>query len=395
MSDVIMLATARIDNPYSSTAVSLAKEFAKENRVFFVENPFTIKDVISKKKKFSAKPKLFSKGNYATEVVPNFWKVTSPPVLSINWLPEGIIYNSLSRVNERIFFTVIKKLLNDFNIRKFILFNVFNPFFGLNFPNWFCPDLSIYYSVDSISNAKYFSKHGVPKENKMLKTYDVVLATSKPIYEKIKLINSNAFYLPNGADYNLFRKELDIKKIPADLQLISEPRAIYIGNIDSRIDIELIEQLLVEKPFINIVFLGPVNSKGFSRLKNYENLFTLGSKKIEELPSYLKFCQCAIIPFVRNGFTRSIYPLKINEYLASGMPTVTTDFSDSMIEFEEIISVCSSHKTFISSVEEGVKDDVDSLKTERIKYASNNSWESRTKQFWNIINSSSNQNNKN
>lgn len=395
MSDVIMLATARIDNPYSSTAVSLAKEFAKENRVFFVENPFTIKDVISKKKKFSAKPKLFSKGNYATEVVPNFWKVTSPPVLSINWLPEGIIYNSLSRVNERIFFTVIKKLLNDFNIRKFILFNVFNPFFGLNFPNWFCPDLSIYYSVDSISNAKYFSKHGVPKENKMLKTYDVVLATSKPIYEKIKLINSNAFYLPNGADYNLFRKELDIKKIPADLQLISEPRAIYIGNIDSRIDIELIEQLLVEKPFINIVFLGPVNSKGFSMLKNYENLFTLGSKKIEELPSYLKFCQCAIIPFVRNGFTRSIYPLKINEYLASGMPTVTTDFSDSMIEFEEIISVCSSHKTFISSVEEGVKDDVDSLKTERIKYASNNSWESRTKQFWNIINSSSNQNNKN
>ena len=386
MSDIIMLATARIDNPYSSTAVSLAKEFAKNNRVFFVENPFTFRDIFSKNKRVLSKSEEISQQEYATQIDDNLWRITSDTVLSINWLPEGELYNYLSKINEKIFFRVIKNLIDDFKINQFILFNIFNPFYTLNFPKWFCPELSIYYSVDSISDAKYFSKHGVPKENRMLQTFDLVLATSKPIYEKIKLINKNAYYLPNGADFSLFGENLGVPKaIPEDLKAIPEPRAIYIGNIDFRIDIELIEQLLIEKPKINLVFIGPINSKDISMLEKYENLYMLGSRRIEMLPSYLKFCQCAIIPFIRNGFTKSIYPLKINEYLANGMPTVTTAFSDSMIEFENIISVCNSSKDFINAVEKGVIEDSESLKIERIKYASNNSWESRAKQFWEII----------
>lgn len=386
MVDIIMLATARVDNSYSSTAVSLAKEFAKKHRVFFIENPYTLKDILSNKQRTIPTSEITAVSKYAVEIQKNLWKIKSDTVLSINWLPEGVVYNLLSRINEMIFFKVVKKLLKDFDVKEFVLFNVFNPFYCKNKPDWFQPVLNVYYSVDSISDAKYFSKHGVQKEREVLEKYDIAFATSMPIYNKIKLLNSNSFYLPNGADFDLFNKALSEDLIiPVDLENIPVPRAIYIGNIDSRIDVTLIENLLINSPQINIVFIGPVNSKKIKDLKKYKNMVLLGVKGIELLPSYLKYCQCAIIPFVKNGFTKSIYPLKINEYLASGIPTVTTNFSDSMKDFENIISTCDSSVDFIEAVVEAVSCTDKARAIKGVNYASKSSWASRGKQFWNVV----------
>src|SRR5437899_564247 len=134
--DIIILALSRWDGPYSSTAFSMAKEIAKTNRVFYIDNPFTIKDLIFE---FRSDPiqrrwkaLLFRKnifhdiGNANQKLI----SVTTPLALPINFLPEGKIYNWLSKLNDWFFFKGVKQLMNAYNIKDFIFLNVFNPFYA-------------------------------------------------------------------------------------------------------------------------------------------------------------------------------------------------------------------------------------------------------------------------
>lgn len=385
--DIIILATARINNPYSSTAVSLANEFSKKHRVFFIENPFTIKDILFDRNAKNHNEHMWS-SKYSTQVNTNLWKINTPSVLSINWLSEGVVYDFLAKINERIFFSTVKKMLYDFKIKDFILLNIFNPYYFTKSPGWFTPALRIYYSVDSMSDTKYFSKHGVPKEVEILKQYDLAFATSKNLLDNISKYNKNAYYLPNAADYELFSSTVtNDLPIPDDLKGVPQPRVVYVGNIDFRIDIQLLLKLVKEYPQLNIVFIGPVGSKDIEKIKN-ENFYFLGSKKTSDLPSYLKYCQCAIIPFLKNGFTKSIYPLKINEYLAAGLPTVTTSFSNSMDEFTEVVEISDSPESFVNSVVDSIDKNSSTFVKQRQIFAFRNSWESRSKNFLEIVNSS-------
>jgi len=63
-----------------------------------------------------------------------------------------------------------------------------------------------------------------------------------------------------------------------------------------------------------------------------------GPKKVQDLPAYLKTFSLGIIPFIKNQFTKGIYPLKINEYLAAGIPVVSTNFGY-LEDFETIINI--------------------------------------------------------
>ena len=90
----------------------------------------------------------------------------------------------------------------------------------------------------------------------------------------------------------------------------------------------------------------------------------------------------AIIPFVKNEFTHNIYPLKINEYLAAGLPVVSTDFSD-LTDFKEVISIA-DQKDFTSKLSIVIADQQDASLS-RIQMAKSNDWSARAEQFEKIL----------
>jgi 3-deoxy-D-arabino-heptulosonate 7-phosphate (DAHP) synthase len=93
----------------------------------------------------------------------------------------------------------------------------------------------------------------------------------------------------------------------------------YIGSLDFRVDYDLLETLIQKRSEYEFMFIGRVmDQRNCERLSAYSNVQFLGSKQPEELPVLLSQIDVAIIPFVKNEFTRNIYPLKINEYLAAG-----------------------------------------------------------------------------
>ena len=115
------------------------------------------------------------------------------------------------------------------------------------------------------------------------------------------------------------------------------------------------------------------------------NVIFAGARNISELPAYLQYFDCTIIPYRKNILTRSIYPLKINEYLAAGKPVVATDFSEDICSFHETAYITSTSEQFIAAIDVAINDDDAEKKQQRVDVAALNSWSERVEQFWNII----------
>src|SRR5688572_20773037 len=164
--DIVMLALPRWDGPYSSTAFSLARELSRNNRVFYIDNPYTWKDIFTRYKTPQLQRRLkdlLAGRNCITNQTDEgrqLYCVTTPPSLPCNFLPSGDIYDVFSSWNDRIFFRALRRLFRQFAINDFLFVNVYNPFYGRSFPDFFSPRLFGYYSVDNIGRSLYVSKHG-------------------------------------------------------------------------------------------------------------------------------------------------------------------------------------------------------------------------------------------
>src|SRR5690606_26971458 len=95
------------------------------------------------------------------------------------------------------------------------------------------------------------------------------------------------------------------------------------------------------------------------------NLVFAGSRKPEELPAYLRQFDCCIIPYLKNTLTRSIYPLKINEYLAAGRPVVATRFSEDIYAFRPVAEIADSHDAFLDAIDTAIADNSTERQKER------------------------------
>src|SRR5690606_20867701 len=300
------------DSEFSSASISLAKEFSKSNKVFYIDNPFTIKDFIlefnSPKIKHRRRALLFGKQIYRPIIQgsDNLIAVTPKLVSPINWLPKGSLYKWFSRVNNKVIIASIRKILKDFSIKDYILFNSFNPFYGIDIPRDIRPIISIYQSRDDISESPYVKKHGIIMENRAISQADYVFATSLGLIKKIAPDDKKIHYLPNAAEVSIFNESFSKLKRPRELENIKDKKIIgYTGNICHRINYDLLKTIAENNLDKIILLVGPINNQAFfnMRLNKMPNIITTGPKSIYDLPAYLKYIDCAIIPFLCNELT--------------------------------------------------------------------------------------------
>ncbi len=54
------------------------------------------------------------------------------------------------------------------------------------------------------------------------------------------------------------------------------------------------------------------------------NIHLLGTRPYAQLPAVLRAADAGLIPYARNALTESVFPMKVYEYLAAGLPVVAT-----------------------------------------------------------------------
>lgn len=386
-----MTSMSRWDGAVSSASISLAKVFCRTNDVYYIDYPYSWADMIRERKLSSVEKRLpallWGKNNliHLKEQPGNLLAITPKAVLPIFSLPEGLIYDKASHYNNKIVAGLVKRIAKQQKISNYIFINSFNPTYLSNIDRYLSPVLSIYHSRDAIEEVK---GHGLRKENECVKTYDMAMATSKQLCRNISNRNQKTVhYFPNGGDVQLFKTALEQNLAkPKELENITTAIIGYTGALAQREDYRLIEKIAKANPDKTIVFVGPRKDKEFTdiNLDAIPNILFTGAKKINELPAYLQYFDCAIIPFLKNNLTGGIYPLKINEYLAAGKSVITTDFSEDINSFKDHISIAATHDDFLKAIAPAIGNNSTEKKQERLKVALSNSWEKRSELFWDI-----------
>jgi teichuronic acid biosynthesis glycosyltransferase TuaH len=394
-SDIIIFSLSRWDAPYSSPSFSLAREFAKNNNVFYIDHPFSIKDFLLNYRTPAIKSRkqalLWGKNIYQkSEKYPGRLTMVTPRLtLPINFLPNGFLYSALARFNDKVVFDTIRQVIRDFNISKFIFFNAFDPYFCRDFPADIRPLKKVYQSMDDLTEVPYTAKHGERLEEDIIRKFDVTLTTSQELRRLKLAFSDQVFFHPNAADFSSFQRALS-EKFPRPEELIpAEGRKVigYTGNIESRIDYELLKAVIENHSDKVVAMIGPLTTAEHKTigLSEYPNVILTGAKKIDELPIYLQYVDCAIIPFKKNKLTRSIYPLKINEYLAAGRPVVATDFSEDIVGFGDVIYLAADNEEFIGLIDRAIAENAPDKIRARTLVANQNTWTARVERFWEIL----------
>ena len=101
-------------------------------------------------------------------------------------------------------------------------------------------------------------------------------------------------------------------------------------------DFELLSGVARARPGWSFVMLGPVVKIDEESLPRAANIHYLGSKSYAELPRYASGWDVALLPFARNESTEFISPTKTPEYLAAGLPVVSTSIRDVVRPYQEL-----------------------------------------------------------
>lgn len=374
--DIVCFSLSRWDAHISSPAASLAKELAKNNRVFYIEHPYSYKDYITQ-------------GRAYKEYTDDNVKVITPPlVYPINFLPEGKLYNRLSTINNSILLKTLRKTLVQHNIKQYLFINFFDPFFLRNIPADIKPVRFIYQCMDDISQVAYTGRHGLRLENEIVKNADVVLCTSRELTKIKSALSPNVHFHPNAADIELFKTAAtDVLSRPVGMNFDDKRIIGFTGSIEYRTDFELLYKTAAYHKNKILYLVGPVSGDEHIKwdLTKLQNVVFAGPKHLRELPAYLQYFDCCIIPYKINKLTASIYPLKINEYLAAGKPVVATHFSEDIFSFRYHAYITDTHDEFVAAIDKAIEENVINKKVARMEASSSNSWEKRVEEFWKII----------
>jgi glycosyltransferase involved in cell wall biosynthesis len=159
-----------------------------------------------------------------------------------------------------------------------------------------------------------------------------------------------------------------------------------VGVHDERLDVAALETIARGDPSWQVVLVGPIQPGDVDeeRLRALPNIHLLGGKSVSQLPGYLKGLDVALIPYRLNELSRNIFPLKLFEYLAAGLPVVSSALPE-LEPYRGTIGLATSGEEYVGLVREALRDDSEEARRSRIALAEKNTWEDRVEEISRLV----------
>lgn len=207
----------------------------------------------------------------------------------------------------------------------------------------------VYYCVDEYSQfTGYDSRQVLRDEAELAGRADLLVTTSTPLHQAKSSLNPNSILVPHGVDHAHFSKALSPSlSIPPELAAIPRPRLGFFGLIRDWVNLPLLAAAAVARPDWHFVLLGDA-AVDLAPYRNIPNLHFLGRRPYADLPAYCKGFDIGLIPFVTNDLTHAVNPIKLREYLAAGLPVISTPMPE-VEQLGDLVTVVQTPQEFIEA----------------------------------------------
>lgn len=343
--DILCFSHDWTGDPLSKT--HLMRVLSKENRILWINAIANRMPTASSKDVSRIIRKLKSFAEPVREVEPNI-HVLNP--LAIPSYGNAAV----RKFNQKFLLRQVKKAMRRLGMKN-VINMVFNPAAGLLAGKLSETEL-IYYCVDEYTAFTGAAKGLREIEEDLFRRSDLVVVSAEKLLENKKGYNENTFIIRHGTDWRHFRTALDDEtKIPDEIANLPRPVIGFHGLLADWVDYELIKKTAAHFNGGSIVLIGKITVDAEKKIKildDVKNIHFLGRKSYSELPAFCKGFDVALNPFEISELTLAANPLKVREYLAAGVPTVSTDIPEVRILEDCLVGV--DHADFIAKIEEAL-----------------------------------------
>ncbi len=244
----------------------------------------------------------------------------------------------------------------------------------------------IYHCVDEYAAFSDISSEPIlALERELLQKSDLVVVSAEKLLADKQHENPNTHLIRHGTDWLHFRKSLDPQlALPSDVADLPRPIIGFHGLLADWIDFELLKKIAEHFAHGSVVLVGKVAPDAESKasvLRDLKNVQFLGRKPYDELPAYCKAFDVALNPFTINDLTLAANPLKVREYLAAGLPVVSTDIPEARVLDDVLVGA--DAQDFIKKIETAI---ASKKSREEISDAiKHESWEAKVEELREVI----------
>ncbi len=207
---------------------------------------------------------------------------------------------------------------------------------ALAFSATFESDATVYDSMDELAAFRHEAPALLEYEHDLFARADLVFCAGQSLYEAKRHRHHHAYAFPSNIDRVHFAQARHAPPAPDDLAAIPRPRLGFFGDIDPRLDLDLLDRVASESPDWHWVMLGPFVKIDPAILPRHANLHWLGAKSYQALPAYLAHLDLGVMPYALNEATRFMSPTNTAEFLAAGVPVVSTPIHDVVRPYGEL-----------------------------------------------------------
>lgn len=339
----------------------LMSRFAKRHRVFFFEEP------------------VFREVQAALEIrvdEESGVHVVTPQLPAWHYTPEDL---------DRLQAKLLGQLMGMARIEDYFAW-YYTPM-ALGFSEDLAPSAVIYDCMDELSAFKGAPPALRERERELFQQANLVFTGGQTLYEAKRAQHPDVHAFPSSVDVNHFGQARHKGSDPADQAQIPHPRIGYCGVIDERMDLDLLRGVAQLRPDWHLVMIGPVVKIDPAALPKLPNIHYLGSKDYKQLPQYMAHWDAAMLPFANNESTRFISPTKTPEYLAAGVPSVSTPIRDVVRPYGDmgLVGIADTPADFVAAIEAALSTNQQQWLPRVDAFLKNNSWDATWSRMMDLI----------
>lgn len=188
-------------------------------------------------------------------------------------------------------------------------------------------------------------------EDTLLRRSDRVLYVSHELMEQDSaVVGDRAFFLDHGVDLTHFTPAPEGSVAP-EVAALPSPRVGFFGGFDDYVvDMDLLLRTARELPDVHLVLVGDATCP-MDDLVAEPNVTWLGKRPYAEIPALGRGFDVALMPWLDNDWIRHANPIKLKEYLALGLPVVTTYYPE-VEPYRDLVRVAPHRDDFVGLVKE-------------------------------------------